>query len=91
MGWTKGKKRGVKNGGRVKGKNVTADMRRMVEGALAAVGGQQYLERQAEENPKAFIPLLAKLIPTQVQAEVEHTGGVQIEVVTGFSSGPHSR
>jgi hypothetical protein len=95
MAWPKGKKRGYKTGGRVKGSKNTfsksVELRAMVEGALSEVGGQDYLIEQAREEPRAFLALIAKLLPTKVEGEVEHTGGVQIEVVTGFSSGPHQR
>jgi len=34
--------------------------------ALAAKGGQKYLEKQADENPTAFLTLVGKIIPLQV-------------------------
>jgi hypothetical protein len=34
--------------------------------ALEAKGGQKYLERQADENPTAFLTLVGKIIPLQV-------------------------
>jgi hypothetical protein len=34
--------------------------------ALAAKGGQKYLEKQADENPTAFLTLIGKIIPLQV-------------------------
>ena len=35
----------------------------MILGALSARGGQAYLERQAEENPSAFLSLIARCLP----------------------------
>ena len=34
--------------------------------ALNTKGGQAYLERQADENPVAFMALLAKILPHRV-------------------------
>jgi hypothetical protein len=54
--------------GRVKGtpNKVTADVREMVLGALAQAGGQAWLAKQADENPAAFMTLLGRLLPKQV-------------------------
>lgn len=38
----------------------------MITGALSAVGGQKYLEQQAVENPVAFMTLLGKIVPKDV-------------------------
>jgi hypothetical protein len=42
------------------------DIREMIVGALCAVGGQQYLARQAEQNPVAFLSLVGKVLPLQL-------------------------
>ena len=57
-----------KTGGREKGtpNKLSADMRAMILAALDHVGGQDYLVQQAHDNPRAFMSLLARLIPTQV-------------------------
>src|SRR5713101_7326913 len=54
--------------GRVKGarNKITADVKAMILGALTAKGGQAYLEQQADQNPVAFMSLLAKLLPMQL-------------------------
>jgi hypothetical protein len=54
-----------KRGGRKKGvpNKITGDVKAMIEGALAAAGGQQYLTRQAEESPAAFMKLVGMLLP----------------------------
>lgn len=41
----------------------------MVQAALEAEGGIEYLRQQARENPKAFLPLVAKLMPTKVEGD----------------------
>lgn len=54
--------------GRPKGsKNIhTANIKAMIEGALSEVGGQKYLEQQAIENPVAFMGLIGKILPKDV-------------------------
>lgn len=60
--------KGIKTGGRTKGvpNKATAEIKTMIEGALTAVGGQKYLEQQAIENPTAFMTLLGKILPKDV-------------------------
>ena len=38
----------------------------MITGALDQAGGQDYLARQAVENPAAFLTLVGKVLPLQV-------------------------
>ena len=61
---------GNKTGGRTKGtpNKVTADLRAAILGALEAKGGQAYLERIADEDPRTFCALLAKVLPMTLQA-----------------------
>lgn len=58
----------TKHGGRTKGtpNKLTADVKSMILGALNAVGGEKYLVKQANENPKAFLGLVGKVLPLQV-------------------------
>ncbi len=51
---------------------VRADIKQMILGALDALGGQAYLERQAIENPVAFMSLLGKILPTELKATVRY-------------------
>lgn len=63
-----GKKTG---GGSRKGspnKNTKA-IKDMILGALAAKGGQEWLESQMDSNPTAFMTLLGKVLPTQIQGD----------------------
>lgn len=59
--------------GRPKGcKNKwTAQVREMVLTELSEAGGVDYLVKQAEENPGAFLALIGKIIPREVNAKVE--------------------
>lgn len=72
---------GLAGPGRPKGtqNKVTAQLKDMILQALSNAGGVQYLTDQALENPKAFLPLLGKILPYQV------TGGdgAPIQVVLG--------
>ena len=58
----------AKTGGRRKGtpNKLNADVKAMILAALAAKGGQKYLEKQADENPTAFLTLVGKILPLQV-------------------------
>jgi hypothetical protein len=69
-------------GGSRKGRpnKITAAVKDMIVSALNEVGGVEYLVRQAEENPSAFMTLVGKVLPLQL------TGGpngeaIQIRVV----------
>jgi hypothetical protein len=59
---------GYKTGGRKKGtpNKITRDLRDMILGAVANAGGCDYLTDQAKTNPRAFLTLLGKLLPTQI-------------------------
>lgn len=58
--------------GRPKGavNKVQKEVKEMLLYALNNVGGQEYLARQAEANPTAFLSLIGKLIPRDVRAEI---------------------
>lgn len=43
-----------------------ADVKAMILGALSDVGGREYLARQAEQNPTAFMTLVGKVLPLQL-------------------------
>ena len=74
---------GRKTGGRVAGtpNKLSADLRAMILGALSTAGGEQYLARQANENPGAFMTLLGKILPTQVTGD--EGGPVTYTIITG--------
>ena len=66
--------------GRPKGSTnkLTADIKSMILGALAKKGGQKWLEAQMDANPNAFMTLLGKVIPTQVQGDPDSPLQLQI-------------
>jgi hypothetical protein len=71
-----------KTGGRRKGtpNKLNADVKAMILAALAAKGGQKYLEKQADANPTAFLTLVGKLIPLQFTGKdcgpIQHQGSL---------------
>jgi hypothetical protein len=60
-----GRPKGLKN-------KVTRDVKEMILGALAAKGGQEWLEAQMDSNPTAFMTLLGKVLPTQIQGDADN-------------------
>ena len=69
-----GRKRGVPN-------RISSDVKQLLLVALDHAGGEDYLTKQAHENPVAFLSLLSKLIPRDAgRAQAE---GIKLEVITG--------
>ena len=66
-----GKKTG---GGSRKGRpnKATADLKSMILGALNAAGGIKYLQRQANDNPGAFLTLVGKVLPMTIAGDREN-------------------
>jgi len=64
----KGSAPGERRGGRQKGtpNKSTQAVKDMILEALAQKGGADYLARQADENPAAFLTLVGKVLPLQV-------------------------
>ena len=64
---------GNRGRGRPKGSpnKTTAQIKDMILEALNNKGGVEYLERQAETNPVAFMTLVGKVIPLQVNGSGE--------------------
>ena len=65
--------KGKKTGGRQKGatNKTTAELKEMILGALSEVGGQAYLVQQALDNPNAFLTLVGKVVPRDLNAAVD--------------------
>ena len=72
-----------RRGGRQKGtpNKLTADVKQAIEKAFKKAGGEDYLARQADENPTAFMTLLGKLLPTQVTGDPDNPVVTRIETV----------
>lgn len=59
---TGGSRKGIPN-------KITAALKDMILNALDKAGGEEYLARQAQENPTAFMTLIGKVLPMQVTGE----------------------
>lgn len=72
---------GRKTGGRAKGtpNKTTAALKDMILKALDDAGGVQYLLTQAHDNPNAFMTLVGKVLPLDVNNK--HEGQVVAQVV----------
>lgn len=68
-----GRKKGVTNGD-------TAKLRELILGALDQAGGQDYLYQQAFDEPKAFLQLIGKVIPKEVENRI--SGDLAISTIT---------
>jgi Flp pilus assembly CpaF family ATPase len=73
--------RGIKTGGRQKGtpNKVTAALRESILEALNTAhegGAVAYLRQQAKDNPASFLTLVGKLVPSDVNANVQ--GALQV-------------
>jgi len=64
-----------KTGGREKGtpNKATAALKDMILGALDDAGGQTYLAQQALDNPGAFMALIGKVLPKDLNLGVDTT------------------
>ena len=62
-----------KLGGRQKGtpNKTTTAIKDMIVFALDRVGGVDYLEKQANDNPRAFLALLSRVLPLQVTGDID--------------------
>ena len=77
-----GKREGA---GRPKGSlNVhTKKIKDAVLNAFEEVGGEKYLVRLAQEDPRTFCALLAKLIPAEVKASVNTSDAFEQNLIAG--------
>lgn len=70
-----GRKEGVPN-------KITGDIRAMIKEALSEAGGTKYLLAQAHDNPVAFMGLIGKIIPKEVEAHISgNLSGINVSFV----------
>lgn len=67
--------------GRPKGavNKTTAALKDMILLALDRKGGVEYLEKQADANPTAFLSLVGRVLPLQVSGE--DGGAIQVQIL----------
>ena len=75
--------------GRPKGTRNTAtkQLKDMIFEALSRAGGVEYLTRQANDNPRAFLALLGKILPLKI-AGPSGDGGFDLRVIVNGESFP---
>jgi hypothetical protein len=59
-------------------------IREMIVEALHGVGGVEYLQQKAQTHPQAFMSLIGKVMPVQVEGgdkPIEHS--IKVEFVSG--------
>ena len=63
-----------KTGGREKGtpNKLSAEVRAMVLAALDRAGGEDYLLEQATTNPRAFLSLVGRILPTTLAGDPDN-------------------
>ena len=70
---TKTKEKKPKTGGRKKGtpNKTTKALKEAVMGAFEQAGGEKYLTKIAEDDPKTFCSLLGRILPTEMKGELD--------------------
>ena len=84
---------GRKTGGRQKGSlnKITKDVRNLILSSLDEVGGQKYLVQQAKANPAAFLTLIGKCLPKDVNNTHGGPDGGPVTVVGAIKLVPLER
>lgn len=68
--------------GRPKGmqNKVNRELKEMILEALDGAGGVEYLVQRAQDTPGPFLALVGKVLPMTVQGNLEHSGGLTVEI-----------
>ena len=79
----RGSQPGERRGGRQVGtpNKIQKELKEMIREALDRAGGVDYLQKQATDNPTAFLSLVAKVLPKDVRAEVRQAENLAIQMV----------
>lgn len=66
--------------GRPKGSpnRLSASVKEMILGALDDLGGQAWLTEQAQADPRAFMSLLGRILPSEIQMDANIMHAEQI-------------
>jgi hypothetical protein len=75
--------------GRPKGSQnrLTVQVKEAILQAFQEAGGKDYLVKVAHSEPRAFLVLLGKILPTEINGSLDATG--VINVVTGIERAPN--
>jgi len=65
----------------------TSELRKLIIGALHMAGGVDYLHRQAERNPVAFLGLLGKILPSELRVEADAKGDGPVTISVSWLEG----
>lgn len=68
-----------------------AQVKDMFLEALERVGDVDWLEEQAREHPKVFLASITKMIPSAVEAKVEHSTTVKVVDLSGGTDGSEAK
>jgi hypothetical protein len=73
---------GPGNPGKPKGAtaHINRDIKEMVLKALSEAGGAEYLYMQALDNPKAFLGLVAKVLPMTLATDPHNPVGITVNI-----------
>lgn len=71
-----------RTGGRQKGtpNKLTRTIKEAIEASFDQIGGVDYLVRMAEEQPTAYMALLGKVLPAQINANVTGLEKRRVEI-----------
>jgi len=67
---------------------VTKTIKAAVLESFEAVGAAEYLKQVAQDDPRTYLQVVAKIIPAELHAK--HSGDVSLTVVSGIDSPPGS-
>jgi hypothetical protein len=83
--------KGFKTGGRKPGtpNRMTNTLKASIEEAFGRVGGVEWLVKQAGENPQAFMTLLGRVLPREMNVDMSEGTVVLVRDYTGRKDGGH--
>lgn len=87
--------KGQKTGGRQAGtpNKLTKTLKEAILASFDAVGGEEYLIGVAETDPKAYLALLGRVLPSEVKANLTASGTLADVIAASYrrtDTGPHA-
>jgi len=73
---------GKKWGGRQKGtpNKLSTTVKENVIAVFNQLGGTENMAEWAKDNPTPFFNIYAKLLPTELDGQIEHLGGIRVDI-----------